>query len=110
MIAIELTVTGTKDEFDSFLIQYFFTRKEFRIRRNDVLSWGVEGIMCRWVSDTLIEANVFEDIVSKFPSLFVKYTWKSSTGKAGMYVGRQTLKVIEWQDLSEDDETCFRNH
>jgi hypothetical protein len=44
MYSITLTITAKKDEFDSFLAKEFSGERFFTVKREDITSWGVEGM------------------------------------------------------------------
>jgi hypothetical protein len=112
MYKIELTIIGKKAEFDSFLSNEFVTNEEFsHIHRDEIVSWGVEGIVCKMVRDFTPDAYGIEKMTKRYPSLCIKMTWISPDGSAGVYMARhKSIRVHEWQDFSEEEELSFRSH
>ena len=112
MYKIELTILGKKAEFDSFLSNEFVTNEEFsHIHQNEIVSWGVEGIVCKILRDYTPDAYGIEKILNRYPSLCIKITWISPDGSAGVCMGRhRNMRVYEWKDFSEEEELSFRSH
>jgi hypothetical protein len=112
MYTITLTVIGEKSEFDLFIANEFASHDDFaHIKRHEIVSWGVEGIVCSFMRDVLPDEYALKKILRRYASLCIKLTWICPDGMAGLYIGRNgQIRVYEWKDLSEDDELCFRSH
>jgi hypothetical protein len=110
-MAVELTVMANKKEFDSFIQVFFLGHEDFsQIRREEIVVWGIEGIVCKFTRP-LPNENTLEYIVASYPSLFLKLTWTSPHGASGMYIGREkSLRLFQWNDISQEEEVAFRSH
>ena len=106
MYTITLTITAQKAEFDSFLAKEFSGGTFFTIKREEITSWGVEGIVCKFTQDTIGDFFSYEKLLSTYPSLFIKIEWTKDS-KVGLCVcQRGVVQKMEWIE----DELCFRSH
>lgn len=111
-MSIELTVVANKSDFDSFIEVFFLGHEDFsHITRDEIVSWGIEGIVCKFTRPFLPNETTLEEVVTRYPSLFLKLTWTSPCGASVMYVGREEcLRFFEWKDVSQEEEMAFRSH
>jgi len=106
MYSITLTITAQKNEFDSFLAKEVNGERFFAIRKEDITSWGVEGMVCKFLREDLGDIYAYERLLSKYPSLFIKIEWTSGS-KVGLCVCQSgAVQHMEWIE----DELCFRSH
>lgn len=112
MYTTTFTLIGKKSEFDLFIANEFASHEEFsHIKRHQIVSWGVEGIVCSFVRDVLPDEYALEKILHRYPSTCIKVNWSCPDGTSGVYIGRNGhIRLYEWKDLSEEDELCFRSH
>lgn len=106
MYSITLTITAKKDEFDSFLAKEFSGERFFTVKREDITSWGVEGMVCKFTHDDLGDTYAYEKLLSRYPSLFLKIEWTSGS-KTGICICQSgVVQHMEWVE----DDLCFRSH
>lgn len=105
MYGITLTITARKEEFDAFLSECN-GKRFYTIKREDITSWGVEGMVCTFTQEHLGDMYPYETLMSTYPSLLLKIEWKSgaNTGISVCQSGR--VQHMEWIE----DDLCFRSH
>jgi hypothetical protein len=105
MYTITVTITGKKEEFDAFLSECN-GKRFYTIKREDITSWGVEGMVCTFTQEQMNHLYPYETLMSTYPSLLLKIEWKSgaNTGISVCQSGR--VQHMEWIE----DDLCFRSH
>ena len=106
MYSITLTITAHKEEFDSFVAKEFSGESFFTVKREDITSWGVEGMVCKFTHADLGDMYAYENLLRKYPSLFMKIEWTSDS-KVGICICQNG--VVQHMKWIEDD-LCFRSH
>lgn len=105
---VHVTITGQKEEFDTYM------KNEFKdIVDADIQSWGIEGVLFISNPRTPPTPAIYESLLSKYPSLFVKVLWTSAEGPSGILLGKKDtgVRMFEWTDLSTEEEALsFRSH
>jgi hypothetical protein len=115
MYSIVLTITAKKVEFDAFVTREINGENFFPIRKEEITSWGVEGMVCCFRQDSLGDLYSYEKLLRRYPSLFLKIEWTAQTdqsaqsdqSKRGLCICQEgTIQKMEWTE----DELCFRSH
>lgn len=108
MYTVTVIITGHKPELDSYLSDEFAS-----IKNVEIISWGVEGIMFTYVTDNTLFVPTYTRVLLNYPSFFIKATWTSMAGMAGILVGNKNtgLRTFSWNDLTAEEEAVsFRSH
>lgn len=72
---------------------------------------GKYGICFEYISAWTEDYEWLESFLEKYPSCWIKNVWNTEKGKAGIWIGyfnvETRIKVLEWEDLSREDEHYF---
>ena len=99
-----MTVTGTREDIDRFFVEEFKDVPEWALK---VHVRGVEGLIFRLWSRWSPDFKWLEGLLEKYPSLWVKNSWKEEGGLAGVWVGSKANEIqrLEWQDMCIEEES-----
>jgi hypothetical protein len=105
----EMTVTGSKEDIQSFLQQEFVGLPDWAHTKHVTSETGLQFKL--WSS---LQPNFqwMEGLLEKYPSLLVKNLWYEQSGTAGVWVGSKEkgIKTLQWDDLPlEEMSSIFQN-
>ncbi len=72
---------------------------------------GKHGVKFEYVTAWKADYTWLESFLDKYPTCWIKNIWNAEDGKAGIWIGYYNenthIKMIEWEDLSREDEYYF---
>jgi len=92
-----ITITGSKEDIYDFTKSAFKDVPEWALHIHKQGTLGIHfDIWSRWTVDT----EWLEEILAKYPSMWIKDIWKVEDGQAGIWIGsKDGIRTFYWDDL-----------
>lgn len=104
-----MTVAGTKEEIDRFFLEEF---KDVPASAHEIYVRGVEGLKFKILSPWNPNFEWLEELLRKYPSIWVKNIWHEEGGLAGIWIGslKSGIERFDWDDMCIEEEALrFRS-
>ena len=100
-----ITVTGTKEDIEHFFLEEF--KDIVPEYEPEIYRKGAEGIHFKTWSPWKPNFEWLEELLHKYPSIWLKNIWHEEGGLAGIWIAslKDGIKRFEWEDLSIEEET-----
>ena len=99
----KMTVTGSEEDIDKFVTEEFKGVPEWA---HEIQVRGKEGLIFRLWSRWSPNFKWLEEIVNKYPSLWVKKLWEEEGGLAGIWIGTAgEIRQFEWEDMCIEEKS-----
>jgi hypothetical protein len=73
--------------------------------------FGKHGVKFEYITALKADYTWLETFLDKYPTCWIKNLWNTEDGRAGLWIGYDKtdrhIKMIEWEDLSLEDEYYF---